>query len=305
MTNQPNRKVLTVKKEKWVKQFKPGVIRGGALNYNAAVMARYEARLGALVKQMTSQTRRELEKLFKGDPARAEFGSQYPVGSGSVPTQDSGNTSSQSRIVVNQLKKKFQQLFNRKAKGLAEQMIRENDRASASAVHASLKQLSGGLSLKTKFITQPMETVMKAHVAENVSLIKSIPQQYFVQIEGSVMRSITTGNGLEELIPNIMKYYGMTKRRARLIATDQTRKVYSNLNFERMDKIGVQKFEWMHSGGGKEPRPLHEDMSGNIYSMNNLPVIDDKTGERGIPGQLINCRCVALPVIEFAGEGEE
>jgi uncharacterized protein with gpF-like domain len=33
-----------------------------------------------------------------------------------------------------------------------------------------------------------------------------------------------------------------------------------------------------------------------------LPVIDPRTGERGIPGQAINCRCVMRPLVEFKGE---
>ena len=66
-----------------------------------------------------------------------------------------------------------------------------------------------------------------------------------------------------------------------------------------MEKLGLKKFEWLHSGGGHHPRPDHVAMSGNIYSFTSLPIIDSKTGERGIPGQAINCKCVMRPVIEF------
>lgn len=294
------KRLLTIDKAREVKAKKPDALRGSPVHMNYAVTARYEAKLNALVQQMASQTRRELERLFKGDPARAEYGQQKTIGSATIPTADA-DVSSQARIKVNQLKQNFQQLFNRKARGLAEQMLNDCDKASASAVHQSLKELSGGLSLKTKFVTQPMQTVLKAHLAENVSLIKSIPQKYFLQIEGSVMRSITTGNGLQDLVPAIKKYNGMTLNRARLIAQDQTRKIYSNLNFERYDKIGIKEFEWVHSAGSNEPRPLHVDLDGQIFSLDNLPVIDDD-GTRGIPGQLINCKCISKPVVRFKGE---
>lgn len=274
---------------------KPSAIYGGRLNYNAAVAARYSARIDVLVSQMVSQTRRELMRLFKGNPAKSAIGQSY--GQPGITTD--ADISSQARILTNDLKNRFQQLFNRKSKGLADQMIGQANKASAVATQMSLKEMSAGLTISKTAIDKSMKTIIKASVAENVGLIRSIPEQYFTQVQGAVMRSITTGNGLQDLVPAIQKYDGITHRRAQLIAQDQTRKVYSNLNFERMAKVGVKKFEWVHSGGGAEPRPLHLELNGQIFSMDKLPVIDEKSGETGIPGQLINCRCVARPVITF------
>jgi SPP1 gp7 family putative phage head morphogenesis protein len=288
-------KLLTLKKKTWANKHQPGVIKGINLNYNAAISSRYAAKLEALVAQMTSQTQRKILALFKSDAAQIHFTRDASV------AMDK-DVSAQARIVMNELSRRFQQLFNSKAKPLAEDMLKQSDKASASAVHASLKKLSGGLSLKTKFFTKPMQTIMTASIAENVSLIKSIPQKYFEQVTGSVMRSITSGNGLQDLVPALEKYDGMTQKRARNIALDQTRKAYSNLNYERMDKVGVKQFQWIHSGGGAHPRPLHVEMDGKIYPMDDLPVIDEDTGEKGLPAQLPNCRCTMAPVIQFAGE---
>ena len=70
-----------------------------------------------------------------------------------------------------------------------------------------------------------------------------------------------------------------------------------------MQGLGVKKFKWLHSMGGKEPRPLHKNvLNGNVYSFDDPPVIDERTGERGLPGVLINCRCRMLPVIEFKAD---
>src|SRR5690606_26092523 len=134
---------------------------------------------------------------------------------------------------------------------------------------------------------------------ENVSLIKSIPEKYFTDVTGSVMRSITTGQGIKDLITQIEKYDGITERRAKNIALDQTRKAYNMINKQRMMTAGFKKFKWLHSGGGQHPRKDHIAMNGNVYSFDDLPVIDKKTGERGIPSQLINCGCVMQPVYEF------
>ena len=117
---------------------------------------------------------------------------------------------SQARILMNSLTSRFNQL-SVVSKPLAERMVNGAAQAGGYRCHVSLKQLSGGLSLPTGIVPEGMEDVAAASVAENVSLIKSIPQQYFKDITGSVMRSITTGNGLAEPA-DINKYAGQTKR---------------------------------------------------------------------------------------------
>lgn len=279
--------LLTKKKQAWVDQFKPtAAIKGATLNNNAAVQDRYVKALNKLVVQMTRQTSRSLIRFFKSDTASEFF------------AQDA-STASQARILTNAIQAKFEQLFNAKASGLAWKMVDDADKASSAQLFTSLKEMSGGLSMKTTVLTGPLKDITTAAVAENVALIKSIASQYMTQVNGAVMRSITTGNGLQELIPALQKYEGITVRRARNIAIDQTRKTFNTINKGRMQKLGVSKYEWIHSGGGQRPRQHHIELSGQIFSFDDPPVIDENTGERGIPGQLPNCGCTMRPVVTF------
>jgi len=100
-------------------------------------------------------------------------------------------------------------------------------------------------------------------------------------------------------VPALEQYEGQTHRRAKNIALDQTRKVYNSVNKGRMEALGIGKFMWHHSGGGAHPREDHIDMDGEIYSFEELPIIDPRSGERGIPGQAPNCRCTMSPVFSF------
>ena len=284
-------KILTKKRRAWVNQFKPNVLKGTPLLYNAGVEEKYRADLDRLIRRMTTETKKEIERLFKTEPFKEYFAMDAQV-------------SPQAKILTNKLKAKFSQLFSDKAGIVASSMVKNADRASKAQLHGSLMKLSGGLSLKTSAITAPMKQIIKASITENVGLIKSIPQQYFTDVQGAVMRSITTGNGLNDLVPFLDNYEGITLRRAKNIALDQSRKAYNNLNKGRMVAVGVKKYTWLHSGGGAHPRPDHVAMSGNIYSFDNPPVIDQRTGERGIPGQAINCRCTMTPIIEFESSEE-
>lgn len=266
--------------------------KGHPLRVPAAVESRYVEELQALCAQMTAQVKREVVRLFRGDAAQAHY------------AQDAANIGSQARILVNSLNARFNALFAKRAPQMAQRMADGATAASKTALHGSLSKLTGGVSLKTSLMTPKLKAVYKAAVQQNVGLIKTIASEYLAKVEGSVMRSITTGRGLADLVPELETYEGYTHRKAKNVALDQTRKTYNVINQNRMTAIGVKRFQWIHSGGGAEPREDHVAMDGEIYSFDNPPVIDQKTGERGIPGQAINCRCTMAPVFDFSDTNE-
>jgi len=276
---------LSQKRDKWIKQFKPEMIKGQTLQYNASVQKRYEAELKKLVVKMTKYTQKEIEALYNTSHGKDFFA-------------EDASLISQARILLNKLSKKFDDMFSRLSGDLAYNMVSQTDRVSNSNLKASLGEMAG-LAIKTNIKGGAIDDMKKALITSNVDLIKSIPSEYLTKIKGSVFRSITSGQGLKDLVPQIQKYGDMTETRAKTIALDQTRKAYNTINAEKMKKVGVQKFEWIHSGGSRFPREDHIAMDGNIYSFDDLPVIDQNTGERGLPGQAINCRCTMKPVIVF------
>ena len=288
--------LLTPKKKKWRRQFRPKMLKGKPLHYSHIDAARYQKGMDVLIARMVKETEAQIRALFNSDAAEKHFA-----------TDDS--VASQARIITNKLKEKFQQLFNRRSKGLAENMIESAKKSSRSSLGSSLKQLSGGLTLKTDVLTARLNDVLIATTAENVALIRSIPEQYFGQIQGSVMRSITHGEGLKDLIPAMQKYEGITYRRAKMIAMDQTRKTYNGINLARMDSIGIKEAEWLHSGGSDHPRKTHMEMDGKVFPLTDsigkhgeeIPggMYDRDVEEYIQPGQLPNCRCRYRPVIKF------
>ncbi len=288
----PNSPPISPKKLKWAKsRSDKTVLRGTRLNYNVSQQLKYKKALKDLVDKMTIETKKSVINLFESKTAEQFFAEDESI-------------SSKAKKLMKDLTDKFTQLFNSKAKGLAETMVKGMSKVSESTLNTSLKQLSGGLSLKTGVVPEGLEVKSQAIVQENVNLISSIPKQYLDQVSGSVFRSITTGNGLKDLVPAISKFTGEVNRRTINLALDQTRKAYNTINRERLQKLGVQQFEWVHSGGGQHPRPSHVAMSGNIYSWDDLPIINKEnlkyeSPQRGIPGQAINCKCVMNPVVKF------
>jgi len=276
---------LTKKKLKWVKTFKPNILKGNPLHYNISTAAKYHKKLDKAIDKMTAEVKRALEQLYKSEGI----------------TQDA-SIASQARILLNALNNKFTDMFNDLSTNLAETMVYSVDKNSKSNLFSSLEKITGGARIKTNIMSGDLSDTIKASLTENVNLIKSIQSKYFTDITGSVMRSVTSGQGLYDLLPFIERHKNITKRRAKLIAYDQTRKAYNSINKARMEKVGIKKFIWHHSSAGLYPRREHIEMDGKIYSFDDLPVIDKRTGERGIPGQAVNCKCFMTPVIEFDNE---
>lgn len=285
-------KLVANKKAAWARQFQPKLIKGAPVGTNAGVSAWYAVQLEGLAAAMHEATQKELLRLFRAEGSELGF------------SQDA-SLASQARILLNKLRRRFGSVFEQKALSLAESMLRRSNRANASAVHESLKELSGGLSIKTSFISGKLAEQMKAAVTENVSYIRSIRSEYHTQLEGAVMRSITSGNGLADLVPELQKLGEVTRTRAHFIALDQTKRANAFLTRQRLADAGVTHFRWIYTGRSKIPREFHRDVLANrVFRLDDPPVVDPKTNRRGFPGDLINCRCEMEPVIKF-GEGED
>lgn len=260
------------------------VKRGGALISSASIADQYEKAIVALLRKMTEETAREFTRMFN-DPGYA------------MDAVD-GNPASRARIIINHLKRKYSKYFNRLARAATNRMIRQTIKHSTVTLNMSLKEIAKELELDPAFLNSGrMKEIVEASTQEAAGLIKTLPEQYLSQVQGQVMRSITTGTGLQTLVPFLREKYGQNVRKARSVAHDQTRKAYSQISNARMQKAGIEEFEWVHSGGGKHPRQQHLEWAGKTFRFDDPPK-DDRFGPV-LPGIAINCRCVARPILNF------
>lgn len=259
---------------------------GGALRPNAGIAADFSKPIVDLIGIMYRDVKRELERTF----SETQFDMAMDA-----------STASQSRIILNYLLDKWSSRFNKLAKRSVDRMIERTMRNSAVTLEMSLKDVSKDFQIDTSFSNAMLDDVIKASTQEAANLIKLIPQKYINDVQGQVMRSITTGRGLQDLVPYMTKKYNGNVRHAKNVALDQTRKAYQSITTTRLKALGVKKFIWVHTGGGKEPRIEHIKMSGNEYSFDNPPIIGIMYGNevRGLPGDLPYCRCICKPVINF------
>ena len=285
---------------------KRGYAKGKALRIPVSVQLHYSEAIGQLTDRMVTETRTELVDLLKSEDAVRHF---YQM-SGQTVGMDA-SLSSQARILMNKLKAKYDQLFGKLSFGLSPKMADDLNRASSTATRSSvaglpnLKEASKTLTLSVKQLDEPTKNILKAASGRSANFITSIPEQHLGRIANAVYDSITTGNGLEDLIPALDKEGSSIKNWARNTAMDQTRKTYNGLNAGRMKKIGIEKGEWIHSGGSQHPRELHQEYDGQTFNLNKGAPVGDDDGNYVMPGDDANCRCTFAPVIDFGSENED
>jgi SPP1 gp7 family putative phage head morphogenesis protein len=167
--------------------------------------------------------------------------------------------------------------------------------ASRDRVDGALRSMLRERGFTVKLQMSPgMRDAYQAVIGENVALIRSVAAKHLTDIEGDVMRSVAAGRDLGQLADAMEKTYGVTKRRAALIAKDQNNKATATLTRVRHLELGITKARWLHSAGGKTPRPEHVAFSGKTYDIAKGAFLE---GVWTWPGMEINCRCVSVPVI--------
>lgn len=201
------------------------------------------------------------------------------------------------RRMMRDLRRRWESRFDDASKKLADHFVQDASRRSQKALEKILDD--AGMTVQFR-LTPTVRGVINATIGDNVSLIKSIASEHLTDVEGIVLRSVQQGRDLHYAARAIEDQFGVSKRRAALIARDQNNKMTAAITRVRQQELGINKARWLHSGGGKHPRPEHVAFSagrlgGPFYDVSKGAYLE---GKWTWPGIEINCRCVSQPVVE-------
>lgn len=176
------------------------------------------------------------------------------------------------------------------AAAMATRHISEVDQAHRKRFYRQLERATK-VDLEGIVSNEGLAPLLKARTAENVGLIKSIPEEYFGKLERLVYESTIEGNtpagGIKR---QIQELWDVTERRANFIARDQVAKLNADLTERRNRDIGIEEYIWSTSLD-ERVRDSHRRKEGNRYRWDSPPK------DTGHPGKDYNCRCVARSVI--------
>lgn len=253
-----------------------------AIHTNKGVEAKYRRDLDKLIADMSHSVRYWVEAAYKANPPAIELAMD------ALPSQILARR-------IKELSKRWIGRFNEMSEKIAERFVTSGKKATDGSMMAAFRDAGWTVQFKP---TRYMQDAVNATIHENVSLIRSIPSQYFLEVEGIVMRGFIRGYDLKSITDDLEKRYGITRRRAALIARDQSSKLRATTEQARRVELGLYEAIWVHSGAGKEPRPSHVKAGKDklVFDVRQGALID---GEHILPGEKISCRCTSKTILPF------
>lgn len=189
--------------------------------------------------------------------------------------------------------KRWTKRFDAAAPRIAAAYVKGAFKASDSAMRMALKD--AGFAVKFE-MTPAMTDAFEASLAENVGLIRSIPEQYLQQVSGIVNRSYAAGRDLQTMVSELRELYPKAEKRIGFIAFDQSNKASAVVIRTRQMELGITEAIWMHSGAGKHPRPEHVAATGKRYKIAEGFYMKAE-GRFVQPGEDPGCRCTSRAVL--------
>lgn len=116
------------------------------------------------------------------------------------------------------------------------------------------------------------------------------------RLRALVQANLDSGASLVRLTDIIQAEFGVTQRKARFLAEQETSLAIAQYREERYRAVGSTTYIWQ-TVEDEKVRHGHAILNKRVFSWDNPPITDPATGRRCHPGQDFNCRCTAIPLI--------
>lgn len=134
--------------------------------------------------------------------------------------------------------------------------------------------------------------------------IKNWTGDEIVRMRETVGQMAIEGKSAKTIQEYIAKEFGVSQRHAKFLARNESAIATTSYLSAKYQEEGFRSFRWVVNLDNRE-RPWHRTLGtvgangkGNIYRFDDPPIINEKTGQKGLPGQDYNCRCTLVPVLD-------
>jgi len=191
-----------------------------------------------------------------------------------------------------EIKKKLHRKYtNEELKAIARKKGMSLSKFTDEATKKEFKRVVG-VDLFTN--DKPFQATIDFFSVNNIQLSNSLIDQSVDKAQSMVFNGFQTGKRWEEIAKDIEQYIdpdvGGIANRAKLIARDQIAKLNSQVTQERQKNLGISKYIWRTSLD-ERVRDSHRELEGTVHSWDDPPSV-------GHPGEDIQCRCTAEPVLD-------
>ena len=175
----------------------------------------------------------------------------------------------------------------------ASKMLDEVNQRDLLNWKASSEEMS--VALRQEIMHAPIGRLMQKLLDEQVSLIRSIPIEAAKRVHDLTLKGITEGTRAKNIAAEIMRSGEVAQSRAMTIARTEVSRTQALLTEARAQSAGITQYQWMTAQDGTV-RPEHKALNGKVFSWNDPPIADHRSGARANPGCIYNCRCWPRPI---------
>lgn len=154
---------------------------------------------------------------------------------------------------------------------------------------------------RRKFIAKRYTTNMKLD-------IKTWSEKHIIELRQKMEKSTFTGYRHESMVKTIQGSYGVAKRKAKFLASQETRLLLTTFKQARYQDAGVNSYKWrcVRGTAAHPVRPRHQELNdmsdrGHIFHFDDPPIVSEpgQRVRRANAGSDFNCRCVSIPIVKF------
>ncbi|MDR8787949.1 hypothetical protein FEP82_05946 [Burkholderia multivorans] len=186
---------------------------------------------------------------------------------------------------IEQLLRRYAEALTPWAEATAARMLEDLNRRDEQAWMQNAREMSR--ALRDELRRAPTGETMRALMAEQVTLIKSIPLEAAKRVHRLTIEALEDSTRAAQISKAIQESGEVAKSRADLIARTEVARTASKLTEARALHVGSPGYFWRTSGDS-DVRDSHRKMNGQFVRWDDPPTLDGMTGHAG---QFPNCRC--------------
>lgn len=193
--------------------------------------------------------------------------------------------------IISQILRKYADALSEWAIATGTRMITDVNHQDRKAWAERTEEMAK--ALRDEILHADTGAAMRGLLAEQVTLIKSIPLDAAKRVHELTLQGIEDATRANEIAKEIQRSGEVATSRAQLIARTEVSRTAATLTEARAKATGSEGYIWRDSGD-KTTRHSHHLMNGKYVRWDSPPTLDKLTGHAGC---LPNCRCWPDPVI--------
>ena len=159
-----------------------------------------------------------------------------------------------------------------------------------------VKKTVKGINVMEPELTPEQKEQIAQAYTENVRyyVIKDFDMKRIPQMREKIMQLTLQGYRQDKIAELLEREYNIMRNKAEFLARNETAILLAEYKKASYQAMGFDKFIWKCIGDSRT-RDLHRHLNNTTWSYDNPPIIDERTGQTGLPGETYNCRCTAIP----------